>query len=517
MYQVERDPFPAKRSLMNRIKAKLSRADNWQNPLMGYGTSRDKLTAGYHAGICRLSDWELSSLYYSDDIAAKLVEKRPEEAFRRGYKLCNKNDEEAANALLKQGRALGVDAKMQEAFTWARAYGGSLLILGVEGGDPSTPLDETKARDIHYLNVVDRRFCSVRTWYSDPLKPNFGEPETYSIGSVTTQIAVIHESRVIRFDGPPVDSLKRRELNGWTYSVLQRPYDVMRAFATAFQAAGILTADASQAVFTIKGLFDMIASGEKTRLQTRMQLVDMTRSSGRALLLDSDGEKFERVKTDFTGYPEMLDRMCSRLASSVDMPLTILMGTSPGGQNATGESDFRHWYDSIASQQLKELTPKLLRFYRILSRAKMPELEVEWHALYEPTDQERANASFTQAQADGIYIDKGVVIPEQVAIARFGSGNGRIAIDEEQLLRSIGLEKKFSGLLEKARGSLGEKELAALSIAQGVSPIIVSSLIQAAGTPAADPAGTPPVKKEGPPDGQPNAKPGFPPGGSTKP
>jgi phage-related protein (TIGR01555 family) len=505
------------------LEAPRPRADNWQNPLMGYGTSRDKLTAGFHGGVCRLSDWELSSLYYSDDIAAKLVEKRPEEAFRRGYKLCSKTDEEGAQELQKKGKALGLDAKMQEAFTWARAWGGALLILGVDGGDPATPLEDEKARDIKFLNVVDRRFVAVRTWYSDPLKPNFGEAETYSIGSINQQIAVIHESRVIRFDGPPVDPLKRRELGGWTYSVLQRPYDVMRVFATAFQAAGVLTSDASQAVFTIKGLFEMIASKEKERLQTRMALVDMTRSAGRALLLDADGEKFERVKTDFSGYPEMLDRLSARLAASVDMPVTILMGTSPGGQNATGESDFRHWYDSIASQQGKELTPKLLRVYSILARGMADGLEVEWLPLYEPTDQERAQTSFTQAQADGIYIDKGVVIPEQVAIARFGSGNGRISIDEEQLVKSIGLEKKFSGLLEKARGSLGEKELAALSIAQGVSPIIVSSLIQATGSepgPAVTPApgaGAPPVKKEGPPDGQPDAKPGIPPGGSTKP
>lgn len=520
---VFREPKPKSVSVAGTTPAVLtfsseSNLNGWQNPYTGYGTSRDKLTYGYHTSSLRIDDIELSTLFYSDDVAAKLVEKRPEEAFRRGYELFGDGSEE----LEAKAEALGVNAKMQEAITWGRLWGGALLIIGAEQGDPSTPLQEEKVRDVRFLNVIDRRFAVVASYYDDPLSPNYGQPEIYLVNGMNGTSTRIHESRVIRFDGVPVDMMKRRELYGWTYSVLQRPYDVMRTFATAFQAAGILTADASQAVFKMKGLFEMIASGEKERLQTRMQLVDMSRSSARALLLDADGESFERVKTDFSGYPEMLDRMMMRLASSIDMPVTILMGRSPAGQNATGDSDFKHWYDSIISQQNKELTPKLLRLFRILSAGKAKNLEIEWCPLSEPTDKERAETEKAQAERDGIYIDKGVVIPEQVAIARFGSGNGRIAIDEKSLLKSIDLEGAFSKQLEKARGALGEKELAALSIAQGVSPVIVSSLIQAAGTPAADPPGTPPAPGAVPPpvkdpNAEPDAKPGEAPGGSPKP
>jgi phage-related protein (TIGR01555 family) len=382
---------------------------------------------------------------------------------------------------------------MQEAITWGRLYGGCLLVIGAEQGLPSTPLNVAKVRDVKFLNVVDRRFASVNTYYSDPFAPNYGEIETYRVNGLNGTSTIVHETRVIRFDGVRVDAMKRRELGGWSLSVLQRPYDVMRTFATAFQAAGVLTADASQAVFKLKGLFEMIASGEKDRLQTRMQMVDMQRSSARAVLLDADGEDFQRIKTDFTGYPEMLDRLMMRLASSIDMPVTILMGRSPAGQNATGDSDFQHWYDSISAFQANDLTEKLLRVFTILSKGELSEdAEIEWCNLSEPTEEQRATTTKTLAEADALYIDKGVVIPEQIAIARFGSGQGRIAVDEVALLRGIKSEHAFSGELEKARGSLGQKELAALSIAQGVSPIIVSSLIQAAGTPAADPSGAKP-------------------------
>lgn len=432
--------------MLARIKGLLGltpkpRLDNWQNPYMGYGTSRDKLTYGYHTYSPRLTDEELSSLFYADDVAAKLVEKRPEEAFRRGYKLCNADDEAAAKDAYELGRALDVDAKLQEAFTWGRLYGGALLVIGAEGGQPWTPLDETRVRDVRFLNVVDRRFCYIEKYYSDPLAPKYGQPEIYGVMGGDGMTVFVHESRVIRFDGLPVDMRKKRELNGWTYSVLQRPYDVMRTFATAFQAAGVLTADASQAVFTIKGLFEMIASGEKDRLQTRMQLVDMSRSAARAVLLDADGEKFERVATNFAGLPDMLDRMMMRLASSVDMPVTILMGRSPAGQNATGESDFTHWYDSIKSQQTKELTPKLLRLYRILSRGALANATIEWAPLYEMTEKERAEIEKYEAETWATYIDKGVLYPQEVALAKFGtSTNGEIVIDEDVRQKSLEAE-----------------------------------------------------------------------------
>lgn len=455
------------------------RSDGWENAYMGYGTSRDKLMHGYHSGSLRIADEELSALFYSDDVAAKLVEKRPEEAFRRGYKLQNPGNEEAAADLQKMGKALDVDAKIQEAFKWGRLYGGSLLVIGAEQGKTWTPLDESRSRGVRFLNVVDRRFANVDKYYEDPLQPNFGEPEIYAIFGQQGLVSYVHESRVIRFDGCAVDLRKRQELQGWSYSVLQRPYDVMRAFATAFQAAGILTADASQAVFKMKGLFDMIASGEKDRLQTRMQLVDMNRSSARAVLLDSDGEDFQRIRTEFTGLPEMLDRMMMRLASSVDMPVTILMGRSPAGQNATGDSDFKHWYDSIASQQEKELTPRLLRLYRILSRGALPDLEIEWHALSEPTEKEEAEIRRIEADTFAVYIDKGVLFAEEVALAEFGkTGNGEIQINEAARLQSLSDELSFGTQTAAAKETaFNEKELAVLGIGSSVSPLVASQLL----------------------------------------
>lgn len=487
---IEPDPFPA--------SPLQPRNDGWQNAFTGYGTARDKTSYGSFVASEQLDDLQLDALFYTDDIAAKIVEKKPEECFRRSYELIDTEDQEAAKALYDKGQALALDEKLQEGMTWGRLYGGALLVLGIKHGNPELPLNEEQGGDIAWINVIDRREVTVERYYENPNKENYGLPEVYRISGYDGNVALVHETRCIRFDGVPVDRRKRRELGGWSYSVLQRPYDVIRNFAAAFQAAGVLASEASVGVFKLKGLFEMVAARNKEALQTRMQLVDMSKSAARSLLIDAD-EEYDRIKTDFTGFPDMLDRFSQRLASSIDMPVTLLMGTSPAGMNATGASDFQHWYDTIRAYQAKQLGPKVARFYRILSKGKFRGL-VQWRPLAEPSDKEVAETEKTRAETDGLYIDKGVVLPEQIALARFGKAtNGRIVVDDEALLRALQEEANFSKSLEAARGTLGEKELAALSIAQGVSPIIVSSLINAAGK---EGAGQAVVPGQGPPSEQ---------------
>ena len=156
---------------------------------------------------------------------------------------------------------LQLRGKAKEASVFGGLYGGGLLIVGADDGqDMAMPLDETQIRTVRYLSWVDRRFVFASTWYAD-IGPQFGEVETWEIinpfgGQANTRI---HESRVVRFDGAPVDFLMRRRLLGWTLSVLQAPYDAMRQFDMSFQSIANLMSDLSQAVMSVNGLAQMIS------------------------------------------------------------------------------------------------------------------------------------------------------------------------------------------------------------------------------------------------------------------
>jgi phage-related protein (TIGR01555 family) len=146
----------------------------------------------------------------------------------------------------------------------------------------------------------------------------------------------------------------------------------------------------------------------------------------RSVLLDADGEDFERKGTPMAGVNELLEQTWKRVASAAEMPMTVLMGTSPAGLNATGESDMRLWYDSIQAYREGTLGPAIERIARYLARdldQSLPESwSIVWPSLWRMTAVEEATYRMQVAQADASYIDKGVLLAEEVALARFASG-----------------------------------------------------------------------------------------------
>lgn len=409
---------------------KASRADGWENDLTGWGTSRDKLQEGYYAPDWPLQWTEISNLFYGDDIAATVVNAPIDEAFRKGYSL-SAEDSEGAKGLQKWAKEkYDIDSRVQEALIWGRLWGGALLVFGFEDGqDLDQPLRPESVRGIPWVLPIDRRYCQPIN-YESKLGQRLGKPITYRVnvqGGHSAQSATVHYSRVIQLRGDPVDPIRSRLFGGWDQSVLQRPYKVLRDFAAAFQGTGIMLADASQGVFKLKNLIQMLASGERSALHERMTLLDMGRSTARSILIDADSESFEKVATQFSGVPELLDRYMQRLSACTGIPVSILMGRSAAGMNATGDLDRSSWNAKVASLQSKHLEPLLLNVYRMLALDPTApkvdsDLSIGWEPLSVPTDAEDATAYSTRANADIAYINAGVLDPAQVAIARFGKG-----------------------------------------------------------------------------------------------
>jgi uncharacterized protein len=437
------------------------RADNWSNPYTGIGTSQDKTRAGTFLPVWRIFDQELTNLYNGSWLSAKIVDKSPIEMFRRGYDLScadeSVNDSDASDLHEYAVEELRLDDECLKAMKFGGLYGGFLLFLGVDdGGAPDEPLDETRIRSFSFVNGIDRRFCYVLNYYSNPLSPKYGQPEHYLVtNGVATldmgrrglsklspkalknkgfQVGVIHESRVIRWEGVATDQITQQTLAGWTWSVLQRVYDEMQKFEHGFDSASYLLSDASQAVFAIEGLISLISAGNLDAIQKRIQMMEQTRSVLHGILVDSKTERFERTATPFGGIADLLDKMMLKLAAAVDLPVTEIFGRAASGLNAAAGSDSetRKWYDRIASRQKTELAPRLRRIYRLLSLSadcpvKIPETDkdgrpfrwqIDFAPLFSPTDEEQAKCDLAVAQRDQIYLAEGVVTPEEVALSR---------------------------------------------------------------------------------------------------
>ena len=303
-------------------EAKL-RFDGWMNDATGFGTWRDKSTWGRYTPFMRLDDVELSAMYHSEDMAARVVDIVPQEMLREGFEV-DLGDKDANTVLAEKLDALRVEERMADGIRWGRLYGGAALLMGCDDGqDPSKPLKPERAKDVKYLYVIERRVLWPNTFYSTPGHPKLGEPETYVVtpmvaGGVGAAPIIVHETRLLLFRGAKTGAFERMQMAGWDISVLQRPYEVLRQFNTGWKAVEILLTDGNQAVFKMTGLANMIASGQETALRKRLTIMEIYRSVMRALVIDADSEEsFERNSITFAGIPETLDKFMPVSVSSV--------------------------------------------------------------------------------------------------------------------------------------------------------------------------------------------------------
>lgn len=435
---VDRADIPAPTGISTpSAESALYRVDSWQSELTGLGRlASDKRTTHTAKQPYYLTRDELDDLYEGDYLARRIVSKLPQMEIRSGYEiehLDNEDLESATHELLKQ---LDFDRKLREARTWERLHGGAVMILGCADGlqDQAMPLNENGLRAVRWVEVLDRWQVQIEEWQTKPDKNHFGKPELFRLQARDSRSRdlpqLVHASRCIWFPGAHTTPRMRERLQGWGASVLQPMYDVLRDFGTSYEGASLLCQEIGYAVYKMKNLATSLAGGKKSAIADRLEMMAVASGIIKAKVLDADLEDFERKGINVQGLPQLLQIFQATVAAAADMPITVLFGRSPAGQNSTGESDMENWYGSIQESQEDNVAPPLEKFLRLLflskegpSQAKLPErFTVKFKPLDVPSDSEIATTRSAQASVDQIYMNAGVLSPQEVRDSRFGSG-----------------------------------------------------------------------------------------------
>lgn len=369
---------------------------------------------------------------------ADAPKEEPKRVGPNGEELPGNDPKEIQEWLTERLKKLGVKKKLWDAGCHERATGGSALLLGAQDGstDLRQPLNLETVRSFDWLTLVEAEEITPAAWYTNPMAEKYGEVEVWRLNTsspgnpgptseksrITTSVEV-HETRLIHFPGIKVSRRVQNQQNGHGDNVFTRVWQVLQDFNGAYGSAGTLVHDFAQAVWGIKGLAELVAMDKNDIFKKRVSGMEHARSTLRATVIDAEGETFERKATPVTGLPELLDRFERRLAAATGMPLTRLMGMSPGGLNATGESDQAFFYDKVKTYQEERLQPALERIIEILLRvagAKVDSWSIEWNALWQPTEKEKAEVRKIYMEIDTGYIGLGVYTEQECAVNRFG-------------------------------------------------------------------------------------------------
>ena len=448
----------------SKVRRAVERADGFINRVTGMGTGRDKSAYTRMQRNRELTPEELDALYSDDAMASRVCDVVPDEELRQGYTIVvdptegdssETGPEDAALIgvdVKDAADAIGLQAKTIEARVWGRAFGGGALLIGADDGPGPgesedarvermrSPLDLNNIRAVTHLNVLERRYMWPNKFYSVVGEAKVGLPETYWVTPIAAaslegaQAAVgtleVHETRLVVFGGARTSIRRRQEQSGWDQSVLQRMQTTITRYGTSFAALGHLIEDANAGVYKMEGYLEALASEETELVMKRLAMMDMTRSVQRAVVLDSEGEEFERSNFTWSGFKAPFELLMLSLAADARMPVTVLMGQSPAGMQATGESDMRWFYDTIASSQENIVKPALAYILRLIMLSKEgptngaePESwSITFPSLWQPTPLEASEIELRHAQSDSIYQMMGAANADEIATSRFTEG-----------------------------------------------------------------------------------------------
>ena len=366
--------------------------DSLTNAITGMGGMLDKSTHSAYQAQSAMGQAELEAMYRSDWIAAKAVDLVAED-MTRAWRTMTGLDQPQLEALMRAEKRLGLKGKIQDALKWARLYGGSIVVMRIDGtGEIHEPLALEKVRpgSLRYLVAVDRwRASASGVTTTDIISRNYGKPEYYQVGG-----SRVHHSRVLRFDGVVLPYFMASQNSYWGDSILERMRVAVINAAAIYQSISSLVHEASLDVLKIPGLMNLVSDceGEKNLLK-RLQAANLSKSIHNMLVLDAN-EAYEKKTGNFSGLQPLIYDYIAAAAGAADIPITRLLGVSPGGLNATGESDLENYYTSISTRQESSLAPQLDQLDQVLLRSVLGSVPDEYsytfNSLKMLTDERRA-------------------------------------------------------------------------------------------------------------------------------
>ena len=403
--------------------------DGWKSLLSGIGTRRDKVTALSVDVPRQLTDLDLSMLYMGDGLCASIIDTLPEDAVKAGWEISGDD-----GTLYKALKKRALPTALKKALAWSNLYGGALLVMDIGGaGAWDTPLpSELSHLSLRGFRVYPRsriEFLS-QDMVKDPQSPYFEDFERFEIYNKMGGTFRVHASRCIPFHGVEIpDKVSAgftEEQLYWGLSAIPRCMDSVSALAGTMQGVGTLGQELSIGKYKISNMEQMVAEGDTKGLQDRMTAIAMQKSIINGVLL-GEGEDYTRDNLALSGADELMDKMFLKVASDARYPETKLFGRSPSGENATGESDMENYYSRVATLQEEILGPALVRIATMLNATLrvMPTedpIEVTFNPLWTQSDTEKATVRKTLAEADNIYIQAGVLSPDEVREDRFVGG-----------------------------------------------------------------------------------------------
>ena len=396
------------------------------------------------------------------------------------------DDDELFPKIMAELKRLDAQKVFHEAASMVGYYGGCLIYLdtGAEGDDLRYPLNldpkhskEAKERGfLKAIRVIDPINVFPGSYNStNPLAADYYRPKTWWVLGQE-----VHASRLLRLVANEAPLVFRPNYNFLGIPQAQILWDYVVHFQSNRDSLNRMLGKFSLTVF--KTAMSDILNGNANNLammDARMQILARNKSNDGVFAIDKDAEDVVNVTSTMTGMTDVVRQSLEILAALNRTPAVKLLGISPSGFNATGESDLRNYYDHVLSQQEKVLRAAIQTVIGIVQISLFGRVDskigFDFCSLSEEDEASSAMNQSTKVNTLMALLDRNVLSPEEVrAVLANDPKSGLDNIDPEAVPEpqegDEGAEDPMSAMMggmgegddapeQKAMGQIAHKEV----------------------------------------------------------
>lgn len=378
----------------------------------------------------------------ADDMTAKFIE------LIRSSDTENNNDDKITiiNEFLNK-------FQIKELFNKAAAlngyFGGCLIFIDTGDDDLLSALDEKSLNNniknfvlVEPINTYPGRYNST-----NPLSPNYFIPETWFVLGQE-----VHASRLLYLSADEVSMLLKPAYNFFGIAPAQIAADSVSHFIKDREAVSRLLHKYSLLVFKTD-MGSALYNGNPEELYSRVKVLADFRDNDSVIIIDKEDEDIVTVTTSMAGITDVVRLSLELMPIMFRQPLTKFLGISPGGMNATGESDENNWNEYVVSQCEKQFRKPVKRLLELIQYNLFGEVDENINFIFkvQSSNDESKEVNNNKIKADTYVqlVTAGVISPEEArkALAEDEkSGFNSIDVDAVPEISDTGNEDLFGGL-----------------------------------------------------------------------
>lgn len=356
---------------------------------------------------------------------------------RKWIKIDGCDDPEKLEIIENELKKLHIKDLFHKAVTTTGYMGGAFIFIDTGEDDLTLPLAindlSAELKDgakVKFVVVDPVNVSPIEYNCIDPLRDDYMQPRMWQVLGKR-----VHASRLLPFveNQPPM--LLKPNYNFLGIPQAQILWDYVMHFNQTRASTARLLEKIS--LLVVQTDMDAVLSDEHgiELFDAKMEFLERYRNNDSVFVCDKESEGVMNVQTTIAGCTDVVRQSLELIACINRTPAVKLLGISPSGFNATGESDLKNYYDYIASKQelYREQIQTIINVIQLVEFGNIdPAITFKFEPLNEENKASQAMTAQTKIGALTQLVDRQAMSAEELRTAvREDEDLGLSFLDEE--------------------------------------------------------------------------------------